>query len=552
MVAASFVFYAAWNTHYALLLAGSIVGNQVLANVIHRAEDERARRGRLVVASWPTSRCSVGSSTPGSSPTRRHGLGVDRDPLAAAGPELLLPIGISFFTFQALSYVIDVSRSSGSPGLVPRLRCLPVVLPPSRGRADRAGVGVPPAAPPARTTPAGSTPGSRSGSSRGPVQEGRGRRAISRRPRTASSTSHCSTAASTRSIGVYAYALQIYADFSGYTDMAIGLALLLGFRFPANFDAPYTATSLQDFWRRWHITLSRWLRDYVYVGLGGNRGGKAAHVPQHHDHDAARRPVARRGVDVRVLGCAARRWSRASSGGGATGGQCREPATATAHRRSGDARARRRQSPGPPEFEIHGAARDQRVAASGFGGSSPSTSCASRGSSSARQPSIDAFTVIGRVPVPPRRRSRPPGRRRHRLDAGVAVRPDRHRVEAAGVDLALERERAGWRARWRVLIVDRRARPNRYRPVHLLPVLTMQTTAARRRPPSGNSNEHDRLRTPPSPVWCPGRTCGPDRRCSALVLASLFCADSLERVAERQPFGTTRDVGSTSPSRCIP
>jgi alginate O-acetyltransferase complex protein AlgI len=74
-------------------------------------------------------------------------------------------------------------------------------------------------------------------------------------------------------VGVYAYAVQIYADFSGYTDMAIGLALLLGFRFPQNFDRPYTAASLQDFWRRWHMTLSRWLRDYLYVPLGGNRKG---------------------------------------------------------------------------------------------------------------------------------------------------------------------------------------------------------------------------------------------------------------------------------------
>ena len=73
-----------------------------------------------------------------------------------------------------------------------------------------------------------------------------------------------------------AYAVQIYADFSGYTDMAIGLALLLGFRFPQNFDGPYTATSLQDFWRRWHMTLSRWLRDYLYIPLGGNRGGNVA------------------------------------------------------------------------------------------------------------------------------------------------------------------------------------------------------------------------------------------------------------------------------------
>src|SRR5438270_368416 len=77
---------------------------------------------------------------------------------------------------------------------------------------------------------------------------------------------------------VYAYAIQIYADFSGYTDIAIGVALLLGYRFPDNFAAPYTARSLQEFWRRWHITLSRWLRDYLYIPLGGSHHGTAATV----------------------------------------------------------------------------------------------------------------------------------------------------------------------------------------------------------------------------------------------------------------------------------
>lgn len=70
---------------------------------------------------------------------------------------------------------------------------------------------------------------------------------------------------------VYGYALQIYCDFSGYTDIAIGSALLLGYKLPANFDSPYRAYSLIDFWRRWHITLSEWLRDYVFVSLGGLR-----------------------------------------------------------------------------------------------------------------------------------------------------------------------------------------------------------------------------------------------------------------------------------------
>jgi D-alanyl-lipoteichoic acid acyltransferase DltB (MBOAT superfamily) len=75
-------------------------------------------------------------------------------------------------------------------------------------------------------------------------------------------------------MAVYAYAIQIYADFSAYTDIAIGVAALLGYRFPQNFNQPYRALGIGDFWRRWHMTLSAWLRDYLYIPLGGNRGGK--------------------------------------------------------------------------------------------------------------------------------------------------------------------------------------------------------------------------------------------------------------------------------------
>ena len=74
-------------------------------------------------------------------------------------------------------------------------------------------------------------------------------------------------------LATYAYAIQIYADFSAYTDIAIGVAALLGYRFPQNFNQPYRAIGVGDFWRRWHITLSSWLRDYLYIPLGGNRQG---------------------------------------------------------------------------------------------------------------------------------------------------------------------------------------------------------------------------------------------------------------------------------------
>jgi alginate O-acetyltransferase complex protein AlgI len=75
-------------------------------------------------------------------------------------------------------------------------------------------------------------------------------------------------------LAIYGFAVQIYCDFSGYTDMAIGVAMMIGVRLPRNFLNPYTATSIADFWRRWHISLSRWLRDYLYIPLGGNRGGR--------------------------------------------------------------------------------------------------------------------------------------------------------------------------------------------------------------------------------------------------------------------------------------
>ena len=79
-------------------------------------------------------------------------------------------------------------------------------------------------------------------------------------------------------LAIYGFAVQIYCDFSGYTDMALGVAMMIGVRLPNNFLNPYTATSIADFWRRWHISLSRWLRDYLYIPLGGNRGGRTRQV----------------------------------------------------------------------------------------------------------------------------------------------------------------------------------------------------------------------------------------------------------------------------------
>ena len=101
--------------------------------------------------------------------------------------------------------------------------------------------------------------------------------------------------------------MQIYFDFSGYTDMALGAARMFNIRMPINFDSPYRATDIRDFWHRWHITLSRFLREYLYIPLGGNRGGERADRRQRARDVPAGRTLARRRVDVRDLGPPARR-----------------------------------------------------------------------------------------------------------------------------------------------------------------------------------------------------------------------------------------------------
>ena len=106
--------------------------------------------------------------------------------------------------------------------------------------------------------------------------------------------------------GTLAYTLQLYFDFSGYSDMAIGLGKMFGVTLPVNFASPYRARNIIDFWRSWHITLSNFLRDYLYIPLGGNRFGSFETLPEPLHHHAPRRALAWRGMDVRRLGRPAR------------------------------------------------------------------------------------------------------------------------------------------------------------------------------------------------------------------------------------------------------
>lgn len=185
-----------------------------------------------------------------------------------------LPIGISFFTFQALSYVIDVYRRNGpvqrNPlnlalyiALFPQLIAGPIVR-----YCDVAGQIA------KRTI---NLDGLASGVRRFVIGLGKKVLIANVCARAADSIFALPSDQLTPSLAWFAtlcYTLQIYFDFSGYSDMAIGLGRMFGFRFAENFRHPYVSTSITDFWRRWHISLSSWFRDYLYMPLGGNRRGR--------------------------------------------------------------------------------------------------------------------------------------------------------------------------------------------------------------------------------------------------------------------------------------
>jgi len=274
MLAASYVFYGAWDWRFVGLLFAVTVVTQVGAVLINRVVDDRRRRRLLVMTlvfdlgllAWFKYYGFFASS-----------LANLLSPVGLNPPlpllQVILPVGISFFTFQAISYVVDIYRGTFKPGRLidfavflsffPHVVAGPIVrpaefMPQLKARHDPRHVDA----------------------SRafflifiGLFKKVVIANLLATEIVDATFASPQSHSSLEMLVGVYAYAVQIYADFSGYTDMAIGIALLLGFRFPQNFDSPYAAQSIQDFWRRWHMTLSRWLRDYLYIPLGGNRGG---------------------------------------------------------------------------------------------------------------------------------------------------------------------------------------------------------------------------------------------------------------------------------------
>jgi alginate O-acetyltransferase complex protein AlgI len=275
MIAASYAFYAWWDWRFTFLLAGVSLIAQLGAIVVARARTKRMRLAANTVAVAallaPLAFFKYYAFLAVSVTNALTSLGIHASlPLI----QVILPVGISFFTFMAISYVVDVFRGDVPVAswtdtflylsFFPHLVAGPIVrpaelIPQLDERRDERHVDVAGAA--------------------WLILGGLFKKVVISSYLAAQIVDPVFGDPARRSaadalFGILGYAIVIYADFSGYTDIAIGVAKMLGFRFPRNFDRPYAARSIQDFWRRWHMTLSRWLRDYLYIPLGGNRRGE--------------------------------------------------------------------------------------------------------------------------------------------------------------------------------------------------------------------------------------------------------------------------------------
>jgi alginate O-acetyltransferase complex protein AlgI len=270
LAAASLVFYGAWRPIYLLLLLASIAVNFSLGL---RMEDPLRRRaiGTFGVVLNLALLCYF----------KYTNFIFDSVNTLTGAPlpffNIVLPLGISFFTFQQIAYLVDVMRGAKVErdivsytlfvSFFPHLIAGPLVhhaemIPQfKRGRTSRSSV-----------LAARGLAIFAAGLFKKVVIADNLAQFVS--PVFAHLDAGGSVTTSWAWLATSAYALQIYFDFSGYSDMAIGLALLFGIRLPVNFRSPYRAGSIIEFWRRWHITLSRFLRDYLYIPLGGNRLGE--------------------------------------------------------------------------------------------------------------------------------------------------------------------------------------------------------------------------------------------------------------------------------------
>jgi len=277
LLVASYLFYAAWNPPLVLLLWASTVIDWLVARAIHRSEDQDRRKTWLLVS------LVVNLGLLGFFKYGQFFLENFQVLMAAVGVRyapppwnILLPVGISFYTFHSLSYTLDIYWRRATP--IPKLSdymlfvsfFTQLVAGPILRKADL----VPQLESP-RTA------------STDQMYRGLALITLGLFEKVVVADGALAPAAdavfgSTDAVGAFdawigalAFSGQIFCDFAGYSTIAVGAALCLGFIIPANFAAPYAAIGLSDFWRRWHISLSTWLRDYLYIPLGGNRKGEA-------------------------------------------------------------------------------------------------------------------------------------------------------------------------------------------------------------------------------------------------------------------------------------
>ncbi len=269
----SYYFYAYWDYRFTSLLLISSVVDYWVGKAISRTEKQRSRKGLLLISLvvnlgmlgfFKYFNFFIDSAAP-----LLEQLGLHTQTL-----NIILPVGISFYTFQTLSYTLDVYRKQLKPcenfwdfslfvSFFPQLVAGPVV------RASQF-------LPQLDARPAFSWHEMFLGFRQfvfGLFKKVFIADRLAYFVDYAFGNSEAMSGA-TLWLAVTAYAIQIYCDFSGYSDMAIGLARTMGYRFEKNFNLPYIATNITDFWRRWHISLSTWLRDYLYIPLGGNQKGK--------------------------------------------------------------------------------------------------------------------------------------------------------------------------------------------------------------------------------------------------------------------------------------
>ena len=277
LLGASYLFYMAWNPPFVLLLWISTLVDWVAARRIAGHSRKGRRRAWLalslavnlgLLAFFKYSDFLVSNTM-----ALLAGFGIDYAP---AAPDIILPLGISFYTFQTLSYSLDVYRGQERPAgsfldyalyvtFFPQLVAGPIV---------RSGVFLPQCESPRRADSQQWTVGLSL------LSVGLFQKIVLADDLLAPSAEALFDGigppdAISAWIGTLAFSGQIFCDFAGYSSCALGAASCLGFRIPANFRSPYAAVGFSDFWRRWHVSLSSWLRDYLYISLGGNRAGIA-------------------------------------------------------------------------------------------------------------------------------------------------------------------------------------------------------------------------------------------------------------------------------------